>query len=62
MPQILTIRGTVLLGAEKTAVFGSAELITALIVGWVILAEPVRTAEIVGASLLIAAILLRYRH
>ena len=62
MPQILTIRGNVLLGAERTAIFGSAELITALIVGWVILDETVRTAELAGAGLLIAAILLRYRH
>jgi drug/metabolite transporter (DMT)-like permease len=61
LPQVLTAAGIPLIGAARTSVLGSAELITSLLTGWLILGESVRVPEVLGAALIILAVWLSSR-
>lgn len=56
LPQVLMAAGIPMTGATKASVLGTAELLTSLLAGWIILSEPVQWREIVGASLIFIAI------
>jgi drug/metabolite transporter (DMT)-like permease len=56
LPQVLMAAGIPLTGATRASVLGTAELLTSLLAGWVILSEPVQWREIVGAGLILTAI------
>lgn len=55
IPQVLLTAGIQIVGAARTSVLGASELVTALAVGWLILAEPVHTREVAGAILILMA-------
>jgi drug/metabolite transporter (DMT)-like permease len=57
LPQIFMSIGIPLAGATRAAILGSAELIVVLLVGWVLLHEPVQLREILGGGLIMSAIL-----
>lgn len=56
LPQVCLAYGTVLAGAERTAIAGSTELVVAVITGWLILGESVRPMAVFGVLLLTAAV------
>lgn len=58
LPQLTTTVGVPLAGADRAAVVGGLELITALLIGWIAIGEPIATREIVGALLIGAAMAL----
>ena len=57
LPQVALTAGVQLIGAVRTSQLGTSELVTALIVGWVIFAEPIFWREVIGAGLLLIALL-----
>lgn len=58
LPQLSLSYGIPRVGATRSAIFGTFELITSLLVGWVILSEPIRLIELVGAGLLLWAMIM----
>jgi drug/metabolite transporter (DMT)-like permease len=56
LPQVLMAAGIPLTGATRASVLGTAELLTSLLVGWVVLSEPVQWPELLGAGLIFIAI------
>ncbi|MBS4045976.1 MAG: DMT family transporter, partial [Alphaproteobacteria bacterium] len=57
----LLLYGAPIAGAERTAVAGASELVTALIVGWLAYNEALAPTTLVGAAMIIGAILLAAR-
>ena len=53
----LVVAGTSMAGSSRSAVAGSSELVTVLLVGWLVFGEAVRAEALVGAVLILAAIL-----
>lgn len=58
LPQILMAAGIQMAGAARASVLAAAELVTSLLAGWLILAEPVHFREVAGAALILVAIFL----
>lgn len=56
IPQVLVVVGAPLAGAQRTAVAGTFELITALAIGWAVLKEPVTIGGFVGGLLVLSAL------
>ncbi|MBT6509455.1 MAG: DMT family transporter [Rhodospirillaceae bacterium] len=54
---MLVVVGTAMAGSSRAAVAGSSELITVLMVGWWIFGEEVRIVAVIGAALILAAII-----
>ncbi len=52
----LVVAGTVMAGSSRSAVAGSSELVTVLLVGWLAFAETIRAEALAGACLIVAAI------
>lgn len=52
----LVIAGTSMAGSSRSAVAGSSELVTVLLVGWLLFGEVVRLESLAGAVLIIVAI------
>lgn len=61
LPQVAFLLGAPRAGADRTAIGGSAELLTSLAIGWIILGETVEPRAVVGAALLLAALFIA-RH
>jgi len=57
----LLLLGAPVAGAERTAIAGASELVTALIVGAVAYHEPMEPTLLAGAALIVGAILLAAR-
>ncbi len=58
LPQVLMAAGIPLTGATRASVLGTAELLTSLLAGWLLLSEPVQWRELAGAGLIFIAIYL----
>jgi drug/metabolite transporter (DMT)-like permease len=58
LPQVLMAAGIPLTGATRASILGTAELLTSLLAGWILLAEPVQWREMVGAVLICSAIVI----
>ena len=58
---LLVVTGTVLAGSNRSAVAGSLELVTVLILGWYVLNETIRFEAVAGAVLILAAIIVSLR-
>ena len=56
LPQVLMAGGIPLTGATRASVLGTAELLTSLLAGWIILSELIQWRELVGAGLIFVAI------
>lgn len=54
----LLVIGAPMTGPARTAIAGTSELITALIVGWLAFAEPMHGSLLLGAALIIVAVVL----
>jgi drug/metabolite transporter (DMT)-like permease len=61
VPQLTTTLGVPRAGADRAAIAGGLELVTALAVGWLALGEPVAYREIAGALAIAAAVLMAQR-
>ncbi|MEO0938915.1 MAG: DMT family transporter [Pseudomonadota bacterium] len=61
LPQLLMATGAPKIGATRTSLLGSFELITALVLGWVLLGESVSTWTLAGSALVVAALYLTVR-
>lgn len=57
IPQIALVVGTRRTGATLAAIAATAELVIALLSGWTVLGEPVRTVQVIGAAMVIGAII-----
>ncbi|WP_161958679.1 DMT family transporter [Ferruginivarius sediminum] len=62
LPQIAFSVAAPHAGPERTAIGGSAELLTSLAVGWVALEEAVQPQAVAGATLLMAALFIARRQ
>ncbi len=58
IPQIALVIGTRRTGATLAAIAATAELVIALVSGWTILGEPIRAVSMIGAMMVIFAIVL----
>jgi drug/metabolite transporter (DMT)-like permease len=56
IPQFLVVVGAPLAGPERTAVAGTFELITSLVIGWIVLQEPVTMRSIIAGMLVLGAL------
>ncbi len=56
IPQLMISAGAPLVGAAATAIGGSSELLTSLMIGWWIFQEPMHWQEILGAILVLWAL------
>ena len=56
IPQLLYTAGSGHAGAGLTAIAGAFELVIALLVGWMLLGDPVLTREVIAGLLIIAAL------
>ena len=61
LPQLLMAIGAPKIGATKTSLLGSFELITALVLGWALLGEAVSNWTLAGSVLVMAALYLTVR-
>jgi drug/metabolite transporter (DMT)-like permease len=61
LPQLTTTLGVPRAGADRAAIAGGLELVTALAVGWLALGEAVAYREIAGAIAIAAAVLMAQR-
>ena len=52
----LVVAGTSMAGSSRSAVAGSSELVTVLLVGWLLFGETLRVEALFGATLIFAAI------
>ena len=61
LPQLMTTLGTALAGAQRAAIAGAFELVTAVLSGWIMLGEPAALPEIAGTVIIVSAVLLVQR-
>jgi len=58
VPQIALVAGTARTGPTLAAIVATSELVVALSSGWTVLGEPVHLAAVIGAAMILSAIVL----